>query len=72
MASLLENKTINGVCRVRLTPRQNDCSFLAGANSYTLDSPLELSITPEAGSVGEIEKEKLNGFTVLKLAMLNL
>jgi len=61
MASLLENKTINGVCRVRLTPRQNDCSFLAGANSYTLDSPLELSITPEAGSVGEIEKEKLNG-----------
>lgn len=61
MATLLENKTINGVCRVRITPRQNDCSFLAGANSYTLDSPLELSITPETASIPEIDKSRLNG-----------
>lgn len=61
MANLLENKTIIGACRVRLTPRENDCTFLAGSNSYTLDSPLELSITPETSSVAEIEKNKLNG-----------
>jgi len=61
MAGLLDAKTIIGVCRIRITPRQADCTFLVGAKGYVLDAPLELSWTVNRVEGTEISNKKLNG-----------
>lgn len=61
MANLLDNVKTVGMCVARLTPRQNDCSFLAGANAWVIPALSDLTVTPEYGTIGEIDETDLSG-----------
>lgn len=60
MANLLDAKSIIGVCRIRITPRNNECEFVAGTNAYVFDAPLELSWTVNREDGVEINNKRLS------------